>query len=42
MNMHLVLKVLQAIALCASIARAILDIVVEVREMRQDHKRDNG
>jgi hypothetical protein len=42
MDMNFVLKVLQALAIVASIARTSLDVVREVREMVREHRHHNG
>lgn len=42
MDMNLVLKVLKALAIVASIARTSLDVVREVTEMIREHRHHNG
>ena len=42
MDMNFVLKVLQSLALVASIARTSLDVVREVRELIREHRHHNG
>lgn len=42
MDMNLVLKVLQALAIVASIAQTSLDVVREVREMIREYRHHNG
>lgn len=42
MDMNLVLKVLKALAIVASIARTSLDVVRDVREMIREHRHHNG
>ena len=42
MDMNLVLKVLKALAIVASIARTSLDVAREVREMIREHRPHNG
>lgn len=42
MDMNLVLKVLQALALVASIAQTSLDVVREVRKMIREYRHHNG
>lgn len=42
MDMNFVLKVLQSLALVASIARTSLDVVREVRELIREHRHHIG
>ena len=42
MDMNFVLKVLQSLALVASIARTSLDVVREVRGLIREHRHHNG
>jgi len=42
MDMNFVLKVLKALAIVASITRASLDVVREVREMIREYRHHNG
>lgn len=42
MDMNLVLKVLKALAIVASIARTSLDVVRDAREMIREHRHHNG
>ncbi|WP_268935616.1 hypothetical protein [Parafannyhessea umbonata] len=42
MDMNFVLKVLQSLALVASIARTSLDVVREARELIREHRHHNG
>ena len=42
MDMNFVLKVLQSLALVASIARTSLDVVREVRVLIREHRHHNG